>query len=76
MGTSSRNGGGVMGWQTYVVREIDPAGLVRCPVGALTGDPHCYESGRGVLVSWDVVGDSRHVVEVCASCIEDSKGVL
>jgi hypothetical protein len=59
-------------WQTEIVREIDPAGLVVCPVGALVGDPHAYEQGRGVLVPWDIAGDSRHVVEVCASCAEDS----
>jgi hypothetical protein len=55
-------------WQTEIVREIDPAGLVSCPVGALVGDLHAYEQGRGVLVPWDIVGDSRHVVEVCQAC--------
>ena len=39
-----------------------------CPAGDLVGDPHTYVIGTGAVVVWDVLGDSRDVVEVCRSC--------
>ena len=39
-----------------------------CPVGDLTGNRHTYVAGRGVVVPWDVAGDPRPNVEVCAAC--------
>lgn len=41
---------------------------VACPVGDLAGLPHDYVVGTGAVVMWDVLGDSRDVVEVCRVC--------
>lgn len=43
----------------------------RCPIGELVGDPHTYRAGSGRVVPWDVAGDPRAGVEVCATCAGD-----
>ena len=50
---SARRGGGRMQW---------------CPVGDITGEWHRYPSGTGEMLEWDMMGDARNEVEVCASC--------
>lgn len=46
---------------------------VACPVGDVACDPHTFVKGTGVVVPWDVLGDPRHSVEVCASCADISE---
>ena len=43
---------------------------VLCPVSELTGEAHHFIPGTGRVVEWDVMGDSRHTVEVCQSCAD------
>lgn len=42
----------------------------KCPVSEIAGDVHYYLVGNGATVEWDVMGDPRTEVEVCASCAE------
>lgn len=44
-----------------------------CPVGELVGDPHTFSPSESVTVEWDVLGDSRQTVRVCAECAEPLK---
>ena len=41
---------------------------VRCPVSDIAGPDHYYNVGTGVIMPWDVMGDDRSSVEVCADC--------
>lgn len=41
-----------------------------CPVSELAGEDHYFQTGSGQVIEWDVMGDSRTELEVCASCAE------
>ena len=63
--------GSLIGWEIEVrqhLRECARARAVRCPVGDIAGVPHTFRAGSGVVVSWDILGDSRGRVEVCGRC--------
>ena len=52
--------------------SVRPGGgrLKWCALGMMTGEWHRYPSGTGQVIPWDVMGDSRTELEVCASCAD------
>lgn len=44
--------------------------VTKCPVSEIAGDIHYFLPGFGEIIEWDVMGDPRTEVEVCASCAE------
>lgn len=47
--------------------------LAYCLIGDVTGQPHGFKKGTGVMVPWDVMGDARSAVEVCRSCADQTE---
>lgn len=44
--------------------------VIKCPVSEIAGDDHYFIVSTGQIIDWDVMGDPRNEVEVCASCAE------
>lgn len=39
-----------------------------CPVSEIAGVPHFFRVEDGVLINWNVMGDSRSHIFVCSEC--------
>jgi hypothetical protein len=57
------------------VRAVGAVGGVfwrSCPAGEIAGSRHTFPAGSGVVVAWDVFGDSESRREVCTECAAGS----
>lgn len=44
--------------------------FVRCPVSDIAGPEHYFDRTTGRMIDWDVMGDDRARVRVCATCAD------